>query len=144
MNTPPTSTELQCVKLFKKDYQMKMLSVCKKGGYWLQSRFELPTIDNSQSIASSKGTPLIGNCNLRLKSEVKPSCVYSISKPHSQSFRSPVRPLLSKAKPSCVYSILKPQWSEFQKPTQTTAKRGEAELHILDFKTTWSEFKKPS
>ena len=34
--------------------------------------------------------------------------VYSILKPHGQSSRGPVRPLLSEAKPSYIYSILKP------------------------------------
>ena len=43
-----------------------------------------------------------------LLSKAKPSCVYSILKPHGQSFRRPVRPLLSEAKPNYVYSILKP------------------------------------
>ena len=42
--------------------------------------------------------------------------VYSILKPHGQSSRSPVRPLLSKAKPSYVYSILKPQSQSFRNP----------------------------
>ena len=39
--------------------------------------------------------------------EAKPRYVYSILKPHGQSFRRQVRPLLSKAKPSYVYTILK-------------------------------------
>ena len=43
-----------------------------------------------------------------LLSEAKPSCVYSILKPHGQSSKREVRPLLSEAKLSCVYSILKP------------------------------------
>ena len=40
--------------------------------------------------------------------------VYLILKPHSQSSRSPVRPLLSKAKLSCIYSILKPHGQSFK------------------------------
>ena len=40
--------------------------------------------------------------------EAKPRYVYSILKPHGQSFRRQVRPLLREAKPSYVYSILKP------------------------------------
>ena len=43
-----------------------------------------------------------------LLSKAKSRYVYSILKPLGQSSRSQVRPLLSKAKPSCVYSILKP------------------------------------
>ena len=64
-----------------------------------------------------------------LLSEAKPSCVYSILKPHGQSFKRPVRLLLCEAKPSYVYSILKP-------PGQTAAERGKAEPGILNFKTT--------
>ena len=41
-------------------------------------------------------------------SKAKLSYVYSISKPHVESSRSPVRLLLCEAKPSYVYSILKP------------------------------------
>ena len=63
---------------------------------------------------------------------------------HVQSFRGPVRPLLSEAKPSCVYSISKSQRTEFQKASPTAAEQGEAQLRIFDFKTTWSEFQKPS
>ena len=51
-----------------------------------------------------------------LLGEAKPSCVYSILKPHGQSFRRPVRPLLSEAKPSYVYSILKPHGQSFRNP----------------------------
>ena len=43
-----------------------------------------------------------------LLSKAKPSYVYSIFKPHGQSSKSQVIVLLSEAKPSCVYSILKP------------------------------------
>ena len=39
--------------------------------------------------------------------EAKPRCVYSILKPHGQSFRRQVRLLLTEAKPSYVWSILK-------------------------------------
>ena len=60
--------------------------------------------DDQWDVGEAEGVtvadPLLG--------EAKPSCVYSILKPHDQSFRRPVRPLLSKAKPSYVYSILKP------------------------------------
>ena len=35
---------------------------------------------------------------------------------HGQSFRRPVRPLLSEAKPSYVYSILKPHGQSFRNP----------------------------
>ena len=63
---------------------------------------------------------------------------------HVQSFRSPVRPLLSEAKPSYVYSILRPHGQSSKKSSLTAAERGEAELHILNSKTTWSEFQKPS
>ena len=69
-----------------------------------------------------------------LLGEAKPSCVYSILKPHGQSFRRPVRPLLSEAKPSYVYSILKPH-GQSSRANQTAAERGKAELHILNFKT---------
>ena len=37
-----------------------------------------------------------------LLSKTKPSCVYSILKPHGQSSKREVRPLLSEAKPSCI------------------------------------------
>ena len=40
--------------------------------------------------------------------EAKPRCVYSILKPHGQSFRRPVRSLLSEVKLNYVYSNLKP------------------------------------
>ena len=40
--------------------------------------------------------------------EAKPRYVYSILKPHGQSFRRQVRLLLSEAKPSYIYLILKP------------------------------------
>ena len=50
--------------------------------------------------------------------EAKPRCVYSILKPHGQSFRRPVRPMLSKAKPSCVYSILKPHGQSSRSPVR--------------------------
>ena len=95
-----------------------------------------------------------------LLSEAKPSCVYSILKPHGQSSKREVRPLLSEAKPSCVYSILKPHGQSFKRPVrlllcesklsyvysilkppgQTAAERGKAKPGILNFKTTWSEF----
>ena len=39
--------------------------------------------------------------------EAKPRYVYSILKPHGQSFRGQVRPMLSEATPTYVYSILK-------------------------------------
>ena len=48
-------------------------------------------------------------CQVRLlPSEAKLSYVYSILKPHGQSSNNQVRLLLSEAKPSYVYSILKP------------------------------------
>jgi len=49
-------------------------------------------------------------------SKAKPNYVYSISKPHSQSSRSPVRPLLKEAKTNYVYSILKPHGQTSQSP----------------------------
>ena len=44
------------------------------------------------------------------------SYVYSILKPHSQSYRSPVRPPLSEAKPSFEHSILKPHGQSSKRP----------------------------
>ena len=75
-----------------------------------------------------------------LMSEVKPSYVYSIIKPPGQSSRSPVKPLLSKVNPSYVYSILKPSGQSSR--SQVTPILSEAKpsyLCILDSKTTWSE-----
>ena len=67
-----------------------------------------------------------------LLSEAKPSYIYSILKPHGQSSNSQVRLLLSEAKPSYVYSILKPhgQRLEFQKASQTATEQGKAELRL--------------
>ena len=99
--------------------------------------------------------------------EAKLRYVYSILKPHGQSFRRQVKLLLSEAKPTYVYSIIKPHghsssqtateqgevklcilnikttWSEFQQPNLFAAMQGKAKLPILDFKTKWSEFQKP-
>ena len=46
--------------------------------------------------------------------EAKLRCIYSILKPHGQSSRGPVTPLLSEAKPSYVYSISKPHGQSFR------------------------------
>ena len=46
---------------------MKMLSVYKKKAGCNHDLNYLPISDNSLSIASSKGTKPIGNCNLRLE-----------------------------------------------------------------------------
>ena len=69
--------------------------------------------------------------------KAKPRYVYSISKPHGQSFRREVRLLLSKAKLSnvCIFHY-KTTWSEVQKNSQTATERGEAKLRILISKTT--------
>ena len=50
--------------------------------------------------------------------EAKPRYVYSILKPHGQSFRRQVRPLLREAKPSYVYSILKPPDQSSRSPVR--------------------------
>ena len=53
-----------------------------------------------------------------LLSDATLSYVYSILKPHSQSSRSPVRLLLSKVKPSYVYSLLKAHSQSSRSPIQ--------------------------
>ena len=50
--------------------------------------------------------------------KAKPTCVYSILKPHGQTFRRQVRLLLGKATPSYVYSILKPHGQSSRSPVR--------------------------
>ena len=50
--------------------------------------------------------------------EAQPRCVYSISKPHGQSFRRQVRLLLSKAKLSYIYLILEANGQSSRSPVR--------------------------
>ena len=59
--------------------------------------------------------------------EAKPRCVYSILKPHGQSFRRQVRLLLSKAKLSDEYLISKPHGQSAESPVRPMSR--EARYH---------------
>ena len=47
-------------------------------------------------------------------------------------FQKPSQTAASKAKPSCVYSILKPHGSDFQKPIQTTTEQGKFKVYLFN------------
>ena len=62
---------------------------------------------------------------------------------HFGSPSDPSQTATTEAKPRYVYSILKPHGQSFRREVKTTTEQGKAEQCIFDFKTTWSEFQKP-